>query len=302
MSRISVIGLSGMSVFMSVDHFHKKGETLGADSIFEEAGGKGFNQAVAIKRLGCETAFLSAVGHDSNGRMCKDTLDLEGIIPVLKEKESKTAFAVILTDKSGENKVTVYRGASLDEDDVSSFEEHIASSSLLLLQLEVPLSVNIKAAAIAKKHGVPYILNPAPITQYDEDTSELCRNALFITPNEAEAKTVFGSDTDDVEALFERYLQSGVKRAVVTLGDRGSALFMNGSYAVIPAQKVTAVDTTGAGDVFNGAFCVKLAQNVRLCDDAEFIKQCAVFASKASAFSVQRRHVLGSVPRSADLR
>ena len=296
MKKISVIGLSGMSVFMTVDHFHAKGETVTADSLFEEAGGKGFNQAVAVKRLGTECAFLSAIGHDANGTMCRDTLKKEGIVSLLPEKNIKTAYAAILTDKAGENKVTVYRGAFLGESDVCAFEEHIASSDLLLLQLEVPINVNIKAADIAKKHNVPYILNPAPITLCDKDIKRLCENALFITPNEAEAKTVFGCLTDDIADIFEEYMQSGIKRAVVTLGDRGCAVLMNGRCSVIPAKKVKAVDTTGAGDVFNGAFCVKLAESLELADDEKYIKGCAEYASKAAAYSVQRHHVIDSIP------
>lgn len=152
MAKISVIGICGNSIFMDVDHFHEKGETLQAKNVFEEIGGKGINQAVACAKMGADVSFLGAVGDDSDGKKCCRTakeFKINGFFRVKKAK--KTTFAVILTDKKGENQVTGFRNAELTAEDVVSFEDEIANSDVLLLQHEVPEEVNEMAVEIAKK-------------------------------------------------------------------------------------------------------------------------------------------------------
>ena len=127
MAKISVIGICGNSIFMNVDHFHEKGETLVANSVYEEIGGKGINQAIACAKMGAEVSFLCAIGDDADGEKCKQTAKAFGINGFFSVKNGlKTTFAVILTDKSGENQVTGYRNAELSAFDVISFEEEIA--------------------------------------------------------------------------------------------------------------------------------------------------------------------------------
>ena len=126
MPKISVIGICGNSVFMYADHFHENGETLVADSVFEEIGGKGINQAVAAKRMGAEVSFLCAIGNDANGEKSIAAAKENGINAHFKIKKGKaTPFAFILTDKNGENRVTEYKSAELDENDVISFEINV---------------------------------------------------------------------------------------------------------------------------------------------------------------------------------
>ena len=163
MPNVSVIGICGNSVFLSVDRFHENGQTLVANSRFEEIGGKGFNQAVAAARMGARVSFLAAVGADSDAEKCKLAAEKEGIRGYFAiKKEEMTTCAVILTDRNGENQVTVCPGAQLCVEDVAAFEESIARSDVLLLQQEVPHQVNEAAILLAKKYNVPVILNPAP--------------------------------------------------------------------------------------------------------------------------------------------
>lgn len=269
MAKISVIGICGNSIFMYADHFHEKGETISASSVFEEIGGKGINQAVAAKRMGAEVSFLCAIGNDSNGEKSVKEAEKNGINAHFKIKEGKaTPFAFILTDKNGENRVTVYKSAELEENDVSDFESEIAQSDILLLQQEIPLSVNEKAVEIADKYGVKVILNPAPIRDIPD---EMAKKIFMVTPNEQEMQSI------DIKRF---------KNCVATLGKDGCLI--NGKER-ISAIEVKAVDTTGAGDTFNGALAVCIAEGMSL-------ESASRYAVAASGISVGRKYVLNSIP------
>ncbi len=254
---------------MSTDHFHEKGETVVADSLFFEIGGKGINQAIAARRMGAEVYFLAAVGDDENGKACRRSAEENSLKATLKVKKGHpTASAFILTDKNGENRVTVFRGAELTEKDVDGFEECIASSDILLLQNEVPSEVNIRAIELAEKHSVKVILNPAPA----REIPDFIRDRVFlVTPNEQEAT---GLDL----ARFQN--------VVTTLGDKGCLI--NGKVK-IPAIPATPVDTTGAGDTFNGTLAVCIAEGMTL-------ENACRIANTASGMSVEKKHVLASIP------
>ena len=269
MPKVSVIGICGNSVFMYADHFHENGETLVADSVFEEIGGKGINQAVAAKRMGAEVSFLAAIGDDENGKKCIDAAKKNGINAAFKTKHGKaTPFAFILTDKNGENRVTEYKSAELDESDVLSFENEIASSDILLLQQEVPSIVNEKAVEIAQKHNVSVILNPAPIRRISD---EISGKVFAVTPNEQEIQAI----------NINRF-----KNCITTLGKKGCLI--NGKVSV-PGIEVKAADTTGAGDTFNGVLAVCIAEGMEL-------KEACKYAVTASGISVSRKYVLNAIP------
>lgn len=254
---------------MNVDHFHAPGETLVAESTFSEIGGKGINQAIAAARMGAEVSFLAAIGDDADGKECIRCAENDGISGHFAVKSGeKTTFAFILTDKNGENRVTGYHGAELTPEDVADFESAIAASDLLLLQQEVPEAVNIAAARLAKKHGVKVILNPAPIAPIP---AALAENVWLVTPNEHEA-----------EGLADLHFP----RQVTTLGGDGCQI---AGGAKIPATPVDPVDTTGAGDTFNGALAVCLSEGMAM-EDA-----CRV-AVKAAGISVTKHGVLTSIP------
>lgn len=269
MAKVSVIGICGNSVFMNVDHFHEKGETLVADSVYEEIGGKGINQAITCAKMGAEVSFLGAIGEDEYGTECRDTAKKYGVNGFFAVKKGeKTTFAVILTNKSGENQVTGFHGAELTKNDVFEFENEIKNSDVLLLQQEVSIEVNNAAVSIAKKHNVKIILNPAPI----RDITDTIAKAVFaVTPNEQEKQAID----------FSRF-----ENCITTLGDKGCDI--NGK-THIEALKVNAVDTTGAGDVFNGVLAVLTAEGMP-------IEAACKYAVCASGMSVTKPYVLNSIP------
>lgn len=269
MAKISVIGICGNSIFMNVDHFHEKGETLVANSVHEEIGGKGINQAVACAKMGAEVSFLGAIGDDNDGEKCKITAKENGIKGCFAVKSGiKTTFAVILTDKNGENQVTGYRCAELCVDDVFSFENEIANSDILLLQHEVPEEVNECAIEIAKKYNVKVILNPAPIRPISEKYAEY---VFAVTPNEQERQAI---NTNKF------------KNVITTLGKNGCSI---NDETFIKSIDVKPIDTTGAGDTFNGVLAVCLAEG-------KDIETACKYAVYGSGLSVTKKGVLNAIP------
>lgn len=268
MSKIAVIGIVGESVFLPVDEFHVGGETVEAHSLHKEPGGKGFNQAVACARFGISTSFLAAVGNDGYGATARELLECEGVTAYLPEKDEKTAYAAIVTDAQGRNRVTVYTGARLTPDDVTElFEAEIAQAEYLILGNEVDIEVNLRASEIAARSGTRIVYNPAPSKPLPEELKE--RVYLF-TPNEHETAGL-----------------EGLKNCIITLGAYGCRICANDE--LIPAIKVKAVDTTGAGDTFNGVLVAALASGVSLRDSVGL-------AVKAAGIGVTRRGAVSSIP------
>lgn len=287
--KLVVLGLCGRSVFLRVDHFHKPGETLHAAELHAEPGGKGFNQAVAAARLGAEVTFITCVGADQDGEACLASLEREGIRPVAQITQSAhTACASILTDREGENQVTVYRGAAeeLTADFIRQNESLIAQSEMVLLNHEYPESCNLEVLDLAEKHGVPVILNPAPARNMDEKT---LRRFSLMTPNRAEAEMILGRKVERIEAFPSLFRERGIRRAVVTLGGEGALLVDGGRAWHFPAIPCTVRDTTGAGDTFTAAMAVALLRGEELIKAVEY-------AVNASACSVSRRYVLPGLP------
>lgn len=269
MAKIAVIGICGKSVFMSVDHFHSNGETLIADNIHEEMGGKGFNQSIAAAKMGAEVSFLAAVGDDLNADECEKILHANKIKPYLMRKKGKnTPVAFILTDKNGENRVTEYKDSELTAEDVLSFESEIKAAEILLIQNEVPIEVNEKAIEIAAENNVKIIYNPAPARKINE---KIASKIFLATPNEQE------SEYCDLD-LFENY--------IITLGKKGCLI--NGKIN-IGAIDVKAVDTTGAGDTFNGVLAACITENMSL-------KDASMYATCASGISVSKKYVIDAIP------
>ena len=266
--RLAVIGLTGNTVFMGVPHFHRGGETIHASDFHAEFGGKGFNQAVAAARQGAKVSLLTAVG-SSDARGVHEFLLGEGLDGVLSVKREPSAHATILTDGSGETRVTVYPGARLDPVDVDGFADRIASADLLLLNNEVPEEVNLRAAEIAAANGVKIIFNPAPARPLPD---VLASRVFLFTPN----------------AFEEESLGDVSGEVVMTLGARGCRIRSTGQ--MIPAPEVMAVDSTGAGDTFTAVLAVRLAEGAAL-------EEACRAANKAAAQSVTVRYVLPSLPR-----
>ena len=267
MSRIAIIGIVGNSVFLPVDEFGVGGETVDAKSVHFELGGKGFNQAVAAARSGAEVSFCAAVGFDLYDKVT-NFLKREGISVCLAKKEASSAFAAIVTDSHGANLVTVYQGVQLEVSDLDAFEQTIRNADVLLLSNEVTEQINIRAIEIAKKNGVKCVLNPAPAR---ENAPYIVENVDLFTPNEHELASV--NDREN---------------CIVTLGKRGCLIKMTGE-TVLATDVGKVLDTTGAGDTFNGAFAVALGEG-------KSPVEALAFANAAAAISVTRHGAAESAP------
>lgn len=287
-NKVFVIGLSGESVFLNVDEYHKNGETLHSKTFKSEVGGKGYNQVIALNKFGSDVFYLSSIGYDYYGEKCEEFLKQKNVNSLFVKKDLPTAFATILTNSHGENQVTVYDGATrlLDKRDVLKVEDEIKTSSVVLLQLEVPLSVNLEAVRIAKANNVKVIINPAPAINYN---LELLQYADIITPNESEARKIFGmNESEDINNILVKMKEVLIKEVIVTLGDKGAMRFFNESVEYYPPLKVKAVDTTGAGDIFNAMLAYMISNETEM-------KLAIEYAIIASALSVTRKGVVDAI-------
>ncbi len=272
MSKIAVIGLVGNSAFLSVDDFHKGGETIVAKDIHFEPGGKGFNQAIAASRAGAEVSFLGAVGNDYYAEV-NQFCTKENVKAFLPIKEGNTAYASIITNSSGETRVTVFQGVTLCENDVDAFENEIRTADILLINNEVPESVNVKASKIAKENNVKIIMNPAPARAI---CSYLLENVTLFTPNE-----------------FEASVLENKQNLIVTLGSKGCLI--KDTQESVPAVFVdTVVDTTGAGDTFNGTLAAFLGAG-------HSMKESVYAANVAAGISVTRKYAVSSIPKKDEI-
>ena len=287
--KLTVLGLCGQSVFLEVEHFHVPGETIHAKSLHSEPGGKGFNQAVAASRLGAEVSFFTCVGQDGEGTACLEFLKKEGVYPIAQvDASSRTAYACVLTDCVGENRVTVYQGASskMTPEFIREKREVFAQSDLLLLNNEYPMDCNVAVLELAEQYGIPAILNPAPAQKID---MELLRKFFLITPNYSEAISLLGEPANCVRHLPALFRAKGICRAVVTLG-RGGALLIDGEQTIsFPALPSRARDTTGAGDAFNAALAVSLMSGSSL-------EKAVEYAINVAALSVKEPYVMPGLP------
>ena len=264
-------------MFFDVPRFHTGGETITARGFHEEWGGKGFNQAVAAARQDAAVTFLGACA-EADRKAIGDFCRQEGVAPRLCVKKRPTACAAILTDGTGETRVTVCTGAELEPKDVDAFAGSIATADFLLLNNEVPEAVNLAAVEIAKQYGVKIIFNPAPVRPLPREIVEAV--AIF-TPNEFEEEELIRNSS------FLIHNSSFAPEVVTTLGARGCRLRSTGE--VIPAPPAKAVDSTGAGDTFNAVLAVRLAEE-------ESLRDACIAANDAAAQSVAVKYVLPSLP------
>ncbi len=294
MGKVLVMGLVGQSAFMSTGHFPLPGETIISDKLFFEPGGKGMNQAVACRKFGADTVFISAIGHDANGQACKDEAAKFGITAHWIEKEEPTAFAVITTDQKGENTVNVYGGAAqaLTAEDIKdrTIRCYIRDCDYVLLQNEFPTEVLVAISKTAKEFEKPVIWNPAPAKGIFREMLSL---AAVVTPNYREAKVLagFAESMKPSDEEFEAAFRSmDIEAAVITLGSEGALVIDETGHRRIPPCRVgDPVDTTGAGDCFNGTLTACLAEGLSL-DEA-----CR-WAAVAAGISVTRRGATACVP------
>jgi ribokinase len=293
MKRIVVIGSTNTDMVVKAARIPAPGETILGGRFLMNPGGKGANQAVAAARLGGEVVFVAKVGDDLFGREAKALFAKEGIRTqyVLTDPCEPSGVALIMVDGKGENCISVASGANgtLTTADLEPARGEIEQAGLVLMQLETPVETVLRAAQWAAAKGVPVVLNPAPACELPD---ELLSCLSMITPNESEAELLTGVKvTDEASAAAASIVlcAHGVKSVVVTMGSKGAFVFAEGRGKFVPAVKVQAVDTTAAGDVFNGALAVALTEGRPLAE-------AVGFAAQAAAVSVTRMGAQASAP------
>ena len=273
--QILVVGSCNTDMVIKAAHLPRPGETILGGTFFMNPGGKGANQAVAIARLGGSVTFICKTGSDIFGHQSQQLFEEEGINTsyVFSDSGNPSGVALITVDEKAENCIVVASGANANllPSDLAKAEEAIELADLILMQ------------------GKKVILNPAPAHPLPAD---LLHHLYLITPNETEAEMITGVKiTDDISAVEAARVLSGmgVQHVIITLGSKGALICSDGEAEIVPALKVEAVDTTAAGDVFNGALTVALSEGRNL-------KESVRFACKASAISVTRVGAQSSAP------
>jgi ribokinase len=293
---IVVVGSINVDLIVRCERLPRPGQTVLGETSLWMPGGKGANQAVAAARLGARVAIVGCVGSDAHGAAAIDALRDEGVdVRHVEVVSAPTGLAVVQTELSGENCITVVPGANelLTPLHVDAAEELIAHAAVVVTQLEVPLAVVAHAVALARRHRVPVLLNPAPARPLSDD---LWRGATWLVPNESEAESLVGwlNGSDDVAALAQALAARGPAAVVVTLGARGVVFTHQGRTEQLAVPSVHVVDTTGAGDAFVGALAVAMAEGREDTDSIEFA-QCA------AAISVGRSGAQAAMPQRAEV-
>ncbi|NNM89207.1 MAG: ribokinase [Phycisphaerae bacterium] len=271
--HILVVGSVNVDMVVKSPHLPAPGQTVTGGQFMMAPGGKGANQAVAAARLGGKVTLVACVGDDAFGRQAIKTFRREGIHTqaVARRRSHPTGIAMILVDEGGENLISVASGANAAWNHTPTFTRQmrnlIRSADMVMLQLEIPLKTVVAVAEIAARAGVPVILNPAPagpLATLPESTQRsLLRHVTYLTPNEIEAGQLSGiavTDEQTARTAARRLLAMGGKVVIVTMGAVGALLADGQTSELIPAPCVHAVDTTAAGDAFNGALAVALAR------------------------------------------
>jgi len=293
LKKILVIGSSNTDMVIKTNNFPVPGETILGGRFLMNAGGKGANQAVASARLGGMVTFIGKIGDDIFGKQAVQQLEDEGINVnfVAVDHENPSGVAMITVDRKAENTIVVAPGSNgtLSPGDFNKALPEFNESEFVLMQLEIPIRTVEYIARIAAQKLKKVILNPAPAAELSD---ELLQNLYIITPNETEAELLTGIKvTDEKSALnaASALNEKGVEIIIITMGATGAFLLNNGNSELIKAPKVEAVDTTAAGDTFNGALVVALSEG-------KTIQESIVFANKAAAISVTRIGAQSSVP------
>jgi ribokinase len=291
--KIIVAGSMNMDMVVKTSHIPQPGETVLGGTFFMNPGGKGANQAIAVARLGAEVAFIGKIGDDIFGRQSSQLFEDEGvdIAGLVADEDQPSGIALITVDEKGENSIVVAPGANarLYPEDVERSFENYPDAQILLVQLEIPLDTVQFAAELAKKQGVKVILNPAPANKSVPDFYKLID---IMTPNVTEAEMLTGvkiTDSDSALVAAKKLRSFGVPTVIITLGSSGAILLDGEEFHHIAAPKVTAVDTTAAGDVFNGALAVAISEGKPL-------PEATAFACKAASIAVTKLGAQASIP------
>ena len=298
MSDITVLGIFVADISFSGNKLPSMGETILGDSYNVGPGGKGCNQAIAISRLGGKVKFISKLGDDDYGKLAinklkKDNIDTSNIIISNKHK---TGVAGIHVDRNtGKNAITVVRGApsslTTKEVDTSLFKQ----SKIFLTQLEIPIEVTLHCLKAAKEYGLINILNPAPACELSNDFFKLVD---YFTPNETEAEFYTGvkiNNENDAKVSAKKLIDMGIKKVIITLGEKG-LFYSDGKEEIyMKATPDIAVDTTGAGDAFNGGLAFSLSKE-------RPIRECLELANTVAGISTTKLGAGDTMPYISDIK
>ncbi|MCS7304591.1 MAG: ribokinase [Thermoguttaceae bacterium] len=299
-AHLVVVGSSNTDMVVKAARLPRPGETVTGGQFYMAAGGKGANQAVAAARLGAHVTFVARVGTDMFGSQAIQNYDEEGIDTelIIRDPDHPTGVALILVDEQGENLIAVASGANhaMTPADVDRAATRIREADALLLQLEIPLAVVAYAAQVAASAGVPVILDPAPAPEKPLPT-ELLRNITYLKPNESEAERLTGIRVEDERSArqaAEKLRADGAKNVIITLGANGAVVATADQVVHVPGFCVEARDCTAAGDAFNAALAVAIAQGRPLLEAVRY-------AHLVAALSVTRLGAQPSLPTAAEV-
>ena len=296
---VVILGVYAADLVFQAERMPKLGETVLGRGFAISSGGKGSNQAVAAARAGAKTAFVTRVGADGFGDQARALWAEEGIAAegVVVDPEAPTGAAFIFLDPQGANAVLMTPGAAarIGDEEIARAAPLIAGAQVVLTQLEQPLAAAERALAMARAAGATTILNPAPAAEIPDSLLALCD---YVTPNESEAEALTGlavTDASGARRAGEALIRRGARNALLTLGARGALLVGAAGEGLFPALPgVTPLDTTGAGDAFNGGVAAALAEGR---PPAEAIR----FASALAGLSVERFGAASGMPRRAEI-
>lgn len=293
MTPIYVFGSSNTDMVVKAEKLPGRGETVIGDTFLMNPGGKGANQAVTAARLGGSVIFVAKVGNDLFGKQALQQFQREKINTqhVKIDPDNPSGVALISVDKNGENSIIVAPGSNglLREIDIELAFENNAHPGIALIQLEIPIETVEYTIERCFQQNMKVILNPAPAKKINLN---VLKHLFVITPNESEAELLTGiqiTDLDSVKKAAQFLFDLGVENVVLTLGSKGAFLLNKSVAKMIPAPPVTPIDTTAAGDCFNGALAVALSEYLPL-------EKAISFACKAASISVTRMGAQSSLP------
>jgi ribokinase len=282
--KIVVVGSANTDMVVKVQHLPEPGETILGGDYIQAWGGKGANQAVAAARLGAEVTFVARLGMDAFGDGSVAAYKADGINTeyIIRDDKTPSGVALIMVNHGGENIIAVAQGANarLSPEDILAAENAIQGANCLLVQLEIPLETVQAAVQLAVKHHVPVILNPAPATKLPPALLEMVD---FLTPNETEAAILEGeySSSRSIDGAYSLKSKFKIKNLIITLGVKGAAI-IGYRNQIVPPYTVQSVDTTGAGDAFNGALAVALARGDNVVEAVKFANAVAALTATGS--------------------
>ena len=291
--KIVVIGSCNTDMVVKAGRLPVPGETVLGGTFYMNPGGKGANQAIAAARLGAEVTLISKIGYDLFGLQALEIYRSEKMNTefIFTDQKSPSGVALISVDSYGENSIIVAPGASrsLSTEDIDKAKSKLEEADIILMQLEVPIETVEYAATIAKSYGKKVILNPAPASVLSNSFLSCVHTIL---PNRIEAEMLSGIKVIDEESAWRAAKaigENGIEDVVITLGKVGAYVKEKEEYTMIPAKEVETIDTTGAGDVFCGAFSVYLSESHTLTESVEF-------ANAAAALAVTRMGAQSAIP------